>query len=358
MRQAIALLCNDLHITRDNIQDFAANWNEMLKVAKENGVEDIVIGGDIFTSMSSQTLSVLMQVKKSIQDAIKGGFYVTVANGNHDKADKESLVGYPNIYEGLAGYEEGYEVVSESKLMLFDEDGGIALGVMSYYPENGSFVERLEAFKKNIWEYFNMKPNNVVLYIHEGIHGALGNLDIPCELSQDIFSDFYLVLCGHYHNRVKVGKNIQYIGSSRQHNFGEDEDKGYTILYSDGSTKFIKNEVNTRYVTEDVRIGDIDEDFLAKIEKYKSCENRDYRVRVRVRCTDLEAENFDKQKLIESGASKIELVTDKAKHIQETQDGGGMDEKFDKHGILKEYQNFCDTKDIDSTLGVEYLNKI
>lgn len=42
------------------------------------------------------------------------------------------------------------------------------------------------------------------------------------------------------------GTVIEYIGSSRQHNFGEDEDKGYTLLYSDGSYEFIKNHVNIR----------------------------------------------------------------------------------------------------------------
>lgn len=342
-----------MHITKDNIKDFSDNWNEMLQVAEDYGVEDIVIGGDIFTSMSSQSLSVLMQVKKSIQTAVKKGFYITVANGNHDKADKESLIGYPNIYEGV----EGYEVVSESKLMLFDDEGSVALGIMSYFPENGSFPERLETFKKNAWEYFSTKPNNIVLYIHEGVHGALGNFDIPCELQQDILSEFYLVLCGHYHNRVKVGDNIQYIGASRQHNFGEDEDKGYTLLYADGSTKFIKNKVNTRYVTEDVNIDDLDESFLEKIAEYKACDERTYRVRVRVKCTNLQAENFDRQKLLDAGASKVELLTEKTKHIEDTQ-CANMDEKFDKRGILKEYQNFCDVKNIDSELGIEYLDKI
>jgi hypothetical protein len=51
------------------------------------------------------------------------------------------------------------------------------------------------------------------------------------------------VLVGHYHDASEVGNNIFYIGSAYQANYGENiTDKGFTILYSDGSIKFIESK--------------------------------------------------------------------------------------------------------------------
>ena len=348
MGKTLALLCNDLHISKDNIQEFLINWEEMLSVAKEYSANKIVIGGDIFTSMSSQTLSVLLAVKRCIQVATKAGFYLIVANGNHDKTDKESVEGYCSIYSGF----ENYEVVSDFRVLMPDGDSGVLLAVMSYFQEDGSFINRLEELKTAIQKGYGQTLDNTVLYIHEGIHGALGDFDIPGELPQDIFLPFHSVLCGHYHNRVSIGKNIHYIGSSRQHNFGEDEMKGYTILMTDGSTKFVQNQANTRYITHDVNIDEINDKLMDTIANYGHL----YKVRMKVRCSDLQADNFDKKKLIDAGVSKVELVTEKMQHIQSA--SVDIDEKFDKEGILVEYQNFCNERDIDSELGIKYLNKI
>lgn len=64
MKEAIALLINDIHVSKDNISDFNQNWDEMLAICKREDIADIVIGGDMFTSRASQTLATLLAVKK------------------------------------------------------------------------------------------------------------------------------------------------------------------------------------------------------------------------------------------------------------------------------------------------------
>lgn len=193
----------------------------------------------------------------------------------------------------------------------------------------------------------------MLLYIHEGVHGALGDFDIPGELPQEPLEDFKAVLCGHYHNRCKIkGTKIEYIGSSRQNNFGEDEEKGYTILFDDGTTKFVKNQVNQRYATVE-----IDADNLSELDDYFADDAMsNYKVRVKVRCTDKQAKVFDKQKLLEMGFNKVEMLTGKDKPNEVA--ASGIDEKYDKQGIKKEYQSFCAEKEIDAELGIQYLDKI
>lgn len=352
MKKPIALLVNDLHVSKDNIAEFNKNWDEMISVCHKYSVSDVVIGGDMFTASASQRLPVLLAVKHAIDMAMNNRLYLTIANGNHDKVDEEALEGYCHIYSGL--YED-MEIVDVYKVLEW-ENCEFALVVMAYFPENGSFVERLKAVKDDLVNQYQYDLDHVVLYIHEGIHGALGDFDTPKEVPAELFNDFHSVLCAHYHNRIELaGTDIMYIGSSRQNNFGEDDEKGYTILFDDGTIEFVQNMVNTRYVSYDVAIEDIDDAFIGKLA-IRWSDSFDRKIRVRIKCTDAQAKVYDKKILLDAGASKVEFVTDKSQAVvvQST----SIDEKYDKNGIKKEYQNFCSEKNIDSKLGMKYLDKL
>lgn len=352
MKEPLALLCNDLHISKDTIAEFNENWSEMLSICEQNKIEDIVIGGDVFTASASQRLPVLLAVKHAIQKATAKNLYLTIAEGNHCKVDLEAIEGYSHVYSGY----KNVDVVDVYKVLEWD-GCNFALVVVSYFPENGSFMEKLQALKNDLINQYGYSLDHVILYIHEGIKGALGSLDIPNEVPAEIFNDFHSVLAGHYHNRVELaGTDIMYIGSSRQNNWGEDENKGYTILYDDGTTKFIQNEVNTRYASLDVNIDDIDDDFMKKLADYHDCPPVPYKVRVRVKCTDAQAKVYDKKILLDAGASKVEFITDKSQTI--VTQSTSIDDKYDKNGIKKEYQTFCSERNIDSKLGMKYLDKI
>lgn len=77
-KEAIALLINDLHANKDNIAEFLKNWDEALSICKREGIEDIVVGGDVFTSRASQTLATLLAVKSAFVKATRQGIYVTI----------------------------------------------------------------------------------------------------------------------------------------------------------------------------------------------------------------------------------------------------------------------------------------
>lgn len=338
-KKAVALLANDLHITSDNIQEFKKNWGEIYQVCKANGIDSLVIGGDVFTSRASQTLSVLLAVKEMFVFLTEQGIDITVANGNHDLVDPKSAYGYCHLYDTI----DGVSVVDDYMFLNYGSE--FCMAVVSYFPEKDGFKMVLDNIKRDAERMVGIR--NTILYIHEGIHGALGDFEIDGECPQEWFEGFKSVLCGHYHNRVKIkNTNIEYIGSSRQNNFGESEDKGYTILYSDGSTKFVQNEVNTRYRTIEA---DYDDDLSIDNDPR-------YKTRLKLNCTDAQAKTVDKEKLIAMGYSKIELKTEKVRvvDIKDT----GIEQRFDKRGIKKEYKRFCNTKEIDPELGLEYLDKL
>ena len=348
MKEALALLINDIHVSKDNIAEFNDNWNEALKICQCESISEIVVGGDMFTERSSQTLAVLLAVKHALDRAVQKGICVTIAEGNHDIVDKEAFEGYNHLWIG----QKDIDVIDTYRILSW-EGCDFVLAVISYFPENGSFLDWLDKmFTDAVTKYGDIvrSERDVILYIHEGVHGALGNLESDNELPQEPLLDYRAVLCGHYHNRIHLkGTNIQYIGSSRQHNFGEDEEKGYTILYSDGSTQFVKNEVNQRYKTIDVDFDDI-----AELDDYFADDSMgNYKIRVKVHCTDKQAKVFDKQQLLSLGFNKVEVVL--ADKVAKETIAMGIEEKFDKQGIKKEYQNFCNEQDIDSELGIKYL---
>lgn len=343
-KNPIALLINDIHVSKDNIAEFKVNWMEALSVCKKYGIEDIIVGGDLWHSRSAQSLDVLLAVSGAIKEATDKGFNLTIAEGNHDKVNQESPYGYSHLFSEYPCV----FVIDDYTIMDIGED--VVLYVMSYFPENGSFTERI----KELTETLDADKKNI-LYIHEGIRGGLATASDD-ELPANLFSKFDTILVGHYHNRKKIaGTNIEYIGSSRQNNFGEDEEKGYTILYDDGSYEFVKNNANTRYMVIDVELADMDDNFFNRLQEIKN-EGR-YKVKVRISCTTKESQTVDKQKCIENGAVKLEFVTEQTQiQLTEAQD---ISKKYDKSGIKQEYINFCDDRAISNVeLGLDYLNKI
>ena len=353
-KQPIALLFNDIHVSKDNISEFQNNWDEALSVCDKYSIGEIVIGGDLLhTRSSSQPLSVLMAVRQAIIKATNADIHLTIAEGNHDKVDQESILGYCHLFSEYPNV----TVVDDYTVMQIGYHA--ELYVMSYFPEQGSFAKRLKKFEDDIVSEKvgnSSKADDVrVLYIHEGINGGLAQPS-ESELPTNIFCQFDSVLVGHYHDR-KIIKNthIEYIGASRQHNFGENEEKGYTLLYDDGSYEFVKNKVNIRYKTIDITFKSLTNNFIERLGEITS--DGRYKVRTRINCTEKEKDLIDRQKLIDAGATKVEAVMEETEATSIA--SHSLEQKFDKDGIKQEYANFCADKGIKNVeMGLKYLDKI
>ena len=341
------LLLNDIHISKDNIPAFKANWQEAIDICRKMDVKEIAIGGDLFFSRAAQTLDVLLAVHDALLTAAEHGIHVTIAEGNHDKVNQENERGYCHVFDQHSNVLVCDEYVS----LPLGDDCRFVLHMMGYFPEDGSFCTRLDRLKE---EALDPKRLNF-LYIHEGINGALAQPNDK-ELPAKIFEEFDKVFVGHYHNRTIIDKTrIEYIGSSRQHNFGEDEEKGYTVIYTDGSHEFIKNQANTRYRVIDVaaeRTGLHLMDELREID----ADGR-YKVKVCVHAPQAAMKSVDKAALLDAGATKVELIADDEEMFEVA--ASSLFEKFDSHRIRETYEEFCREKQIDDVaIGLEYLSKI
>lgn len=340
------LLINDIHISKDNIPEFKINWNEALSICKQKKIQIMIVGGDMFQSRSAQTLDVLLAVNDAIIDAQISDIKVYLANGNHDKINQEATKGYCHVY----GMHPNVCVIDDY-ITLVEEEWNFSLHIIPYFPERGSFQDKLNI----ITSTFLSKKGLNYLYIHQGINGALATAS-ENELPTHIFKDFDKVFVGHYHNRFVIPDTvIEYVGASRQHNFGEDEEKGYTVLFNEGSHVFIKNEANIRYKTLNVNVEKVNINLLDQIYEMNACGRT--KIKVKIHGTSSQSQLIDKSKLIEAGANKVEVITDDLDITDVA--SSSLFEKFDSHKIQENYKNFCREKNIDDVaLGLSYLSKI
>ncbi|WP_462353921.1 metallophosphoesterase family protein [Alistipes timonensis] len=343
---ACLLLLNDLHVSKDNIPEFAANWREALDICRLRGIPQIALGGDLFLSRTAQTLDVLLAVRGALLEAAEAGVRITMAEGNHDLVDQEAILGYCHVFD-----QHPNVTVVDDFLTLADPAWDFVLHMMSYFPENGSFTSKLKAL--SVGSYKAGKLN--YLYIHEGIRGALAQPS-ETELPAALFGDFDRVFVGHYHNRMVIKDTaIEYIGSSRQHNFGEDEAKGYTVLYTDGRHEFIQNKANIRYRVIDVQAEKVNVHLTDMLDENRG--NDRCRIKVRIHGDEARLSSVDRKKLYEAGAAKVEFVAPDAETISAPE--AGVLEKFDSRKIRESYEDFCSQKQVENpALGLSYLQKI
>lgn len=336
------LLVNDLHANKDNLVEFEKNWDEMLDVCNKFHVDEIHIGGDLFDSPSVQYLSVMDVLAKCFDKVHIKNIPIIASPGNHDCPDRKLTNSWLNCFK------HDCHIVREPEIFELGNEG-LYLAQFPYYLEATDFPVVFKSFEEKLSKT-DIEPQDVILYLHEGIHGALGDFDIPNEVPQSLFDGYRAVLCAHYHNRTHIKNTcIHYIGASRAHSFGEDENKGYTLLDSkDGEFTFIKNEVNLRYVTERLE--------LADVKNWKNTYDDRYKIRLIIHCQSEKVETVDKQALIDKGANKIEFDTEKIQAIKAEQ--SSIEEKFDTKDLQQEYKSFCQEKDIDNRMGIDYLSKI
>lgn len=347
-----ALLANDFHVGKHNIAEFEKNWDEMLAVCREYKINKIFIGGDLYESRAGQTLDVLMAVRRAFDRLQQSELNIQayIADGNHDKTNGDSTFSYNNIFANCV---PNIRFVSEHYSHDI-ENSDVTLHIISYFNEKGRFNEVYQ----NLVNSLKGKSRYNILYCHQGISGGLSKF-ADNELDPAIFKPFDMVLAGHYHDRKQIDSEtpVEYIGASRQHAFGEDTRKGYTILYTDGSYDFVENEVNRRYETVHATYATL-KDVVSQIASRSEERRESTSIRLFIECTPEEAKKIEREAIIEAGVAKIEVSSHLT--IKESAQAD-FKTKFDKAGIKSEYEDYCKSQNVEKTeidFGLGYLDKI
>lgn len=221
------VVLTDTHFTDDNTTIVFDIFEQAFQLALKRN-KTVLHLGDWFTHRTGQTLTTLLAMSYVLNQAKKHGINIITIPGNHDKTDLESSRSYLDVFS------------QSSNLILIPEYGLIEYGkvklhFLPYFPESGSYLDRLGGLSAKV------KGKNNILLTHTTLNGAANNDGTKQKnlLVRERFSAYSMVLSGHFHNRSSPWQGAQYIGSPRPTNFGEDNAKGFTIINEDGSVKFV-----------------------------------------------------------------------------------------------------------------------
>jgi len=248
----------DLHIKENTIELAYSLADQVIQKCIDKEVDTVFQGGDIFDSRKSQPLSILLAVKKIFKRFHEAGIALHIIAGNHDKVSLDSEESYLDLYDT---YENIY-VAGKEKIVDLN---ALDIHLLPYFDENGSYVERLKKLTDQISE-----DKIAILITHIGINGALNNSEeeVNNQVTPKLFTKYFKTLIGHYHNRSKVNNHIEYSGSCYQANFGEDDQKGCTLVFEDGSTEFMQLDF-PKFITVEQDVKASQEEFSSLVESVK-----------------------------------------------------------------------------------------
>jgi exonuclease SbcD len=228
MKQPLAVWVTDTHLKEDTIEVNKSVFRQVLDLCSQLNVP-LIHGGDVFDSRKGQPESVLTCFSNILNDFRSREVRFLVIPGNHDKTSYLSQDSFLNAFETACDVIKNYYFIDHS-------DTGLRFHFIPYFDEKLAYGRYLQTALDNI--RFDFKN---ILFTHIAVNGVKNNdgSKIVNDLTLDKFKFFDKILVGHYHNKQSVD-NVIYTGSAYQANFGEDEKKGCTVIYDDGSIEFVQ----------------------------------------------------------------------------------------------------------------------
>ena len=228
MAKPIAIISTDKHLKDSNAMELIDLAEQEIQLAKRLGVKQIIWLGDLFESRIGQRQELLTCMSEMIDMYAEAGLKIMCIPGNHDKTDYTLDDSFLSSYR----YHPGFTLFEEPKVVEFE---GIEMHFVPFY-EQETWVQKFKWLPKPL-------SKNSILFSHTAVSGSINNdgKTVENKISLKMFANYGKVFLGHYHNAQQPGKNVFHLPSTQQNNFGEDEDKGFTVLYDDLSFELVRS---------------------------------------------------------------------------------------------------------------------
>jgi len=311
-----------LHIRLENLELSRRILDDLYVLSKDKNA-NLIILGDLFHTKAiirSECLNLVLE-RFSRPD-----WNILVLVGNHDYETaqcKEHALSSLNLLENV-------DVIDDYR--WFSTRSGKEIAFIPYRPTTESFEEFLKQCN-----------NEKYLFCHQGIRNFLMNNnkvdDIGVEDS--ILKKFDRVISGHYH-KPHQGKNIIYVGSPYQQNFGESGERKRIIeldtvsnnvenIYLDDYPKYIIKRIKINDLlkndTTKLNISDIDHlrlDLVGAKEEFKKITNTTIRDKINfdgdIRINYIKEDDADQECSIEETLDYINMFENWLKLQQTTLD--------------------------------------
>lgn len=346
--EAVAVFSTDWHLDSTNIEQITELVRQQCKLAEKLEVKLLVCLGDVFESRIAQREDVLTAFGVILDVIQEHKLKLLLIPGNHDKTN----------YFGEDSFLTPFK--THPCLALIERAGGYP------FPNHNLHLHFLPYFKQGIWldrfaklvEYIGesnvQSEEKHILCTHISITGSRDNDNhySSSTISASLFKDFFKVFSGHYHNQQKISKNFYHLPAIRQAEFDEDEDKGFTVLYSDGSHNFVKSTFK-KFIKLEI---DLDnscfEDLVLLKQRFSN--NKD-NIRFEFIGSEKALKALKKEDFVSIG---IDVKT-KSREIEDDIKYSETEEvkEHTSGTIREEFTKFCIQDKLIEEIGLPYLNK-
>jgi len=226
------LAIGDPHFMVSNLDSVKIYINKMVKLAKDQDPDFIVVLGDLLHTHEKIHSTVLRYATRFLRELSEiSPVYLII--GNHDMNtcgeflnNNHAFNSFKN-WENLTVCDRVKEYIIEDKKFVF----------CPYVPP-GRFKEALDTLPN--WE------TATAIFAHQEFLGCRFNPVAVSEIGDPWDSNLPLVISGHIHDSQWVNENIFYPGSSIQHAFGESADKTVVMITFKEKPKFKKYNLGMR----------------------------------------------------------------------------------------------------------------
>lgn len=337
MKKPLTILSNDWHLHENNGGTLLKVIRQKCELAQSLNLDRVFALGDLIHSRIAQRLIVLKNFECILDVFKEFNIELIAISGNHDKSD------YTSSDSFLDAFKHHPNFTLHSDYGTYEIADGVRLHLLPFFKEE-IYKEKLSSI-----DSFNL---NDILLTHVGIEGSVNNDGTEHEsiLKLSNFDMFNKVLSGHYHNQGQVGKNFYHLPSIIQHNFGEDVEKGFTVLYDDLSHELIKSDF-PQFKKIKVNIDEISKKELNSLTT-KHSETGNDKVRFEFTGTQSKIKSLDKAFYQNLG---IDVKT-KVKEVEDTSVESTEEITVHNDNSLKEeFKEFCTKEELEYEQGIKYF---
>jgi len=342
----LILISTDWHLDKNNTEVVSELLIQKCELAKSLGLQEIFVLGDCFDSRKAQelaTLDTFLEILQMITEEY--GLDIFMIPGNHDKVDYSSESSYiaPNQYMKGVHYVKDFEIVSRETINIY---------LLPFFEEQ----TWLKYYHLMLEEHPLSKSKKNILLLHTAFSNSInndGSKVTNSSINYSLLKDWDLVLSGHYHDFQQPFKNTYHVPSIRQKDFGENDNKGFTLINSDLSLEIKKSEF-PKFITEKIDLSKVSSSEVKNLAQKLKEENSNVRV-VLEGPIEL-VQSFDSKEL-ESLGIKVKKVNPEIEASMDFTESSGQVEELTTEKILDLFKEFCKEESLDFKEGIQYLKE-
>ena len=343
----LLLISTDWHLDKNNTEVIKDLVIQKCELAVKLGLPGFFILGDIFDSRKGQELIVLDALLEILElITVEYGLYVTILPGNHDKVSYQSESSYLASFQ----YMENVQYVKDYFVFKNYGKSDVNVYLLPFFSEETwlrYYTEMLENFP------LDKKKKNILL-THTAFSNSInndGSKVTNSSINYSLLKDWDLVLSGHYHDFQQPFKNTFHLPSIRQKNFGENGNKGFTIVNKDLTLTIDKADF-PKFVTRTINLSETSLSEIKEIAEGYKDGNSNVRIILEGPIELVQAFNSQELEILGISVKKKNPDIDTSMEYAETCD---QIEELTQDRIVDLFKDFCENENLDFEEGLEYL---